>query len=96
MKKFFVTRTPLLFAFVNYDECWILLTQEGKLRIKQLVSKKAKKSQNRSGIKGTHCGTFLPFVGADGMTLATYFVFAAKFKEGDTATVHLDLPNTLK
>ena len=96
MKKFFAMRTPLLFAFVNYDECWILLTQEGKLQIKRLVSKKAKKSQNRSGIKGTHCGTFLPFVGADRMTLVTYFVFAAKFKEGDTTTVHLDLPNTSK
>ena len=67
------------------------------MRIKQLVSKKVKKSQNWSSIKGTHCGTFLlPFVGADGMTLATYFVFAAKFSDGDTATVHLDLPNTSK
>ena len=96
MEKFFKGRKLNLAAFVNYDECCVFLTLEGKLCIKQLVSKKHLKVQNQSYIKDTHCGTYLPFVTANGDLLSLYFILSAKFDENDVSKAKLYLPNVQK
>ena len=82
-------------SVVNYDESRIILSQDGKVRIKRLVSKNKKKAQARTNVKGKHCGTFLPFISASGELLKFYFIFSAKFDESDQANVTLTLPSTL-
>mmetsp|Transcript_12471 Transcript_12471/g.19064 ORF Transcript_12471/g.19064 Transcript_12471/m.19064 type:complete len:106 (-) Transcript_12471:161-478(-) len=69
----------------------IILTQDGKVRMKRFVSRRKKKAQTGARIQGTPVGTFLPFVFASGELLKFYFVFSAKFGETCSADVTLDL-----
>mmetsp|Transcript_14297 Transcript_14297/g.22293 ORF Transcript_14297/g.22293 Transcript_14297/m.22293 type:complete len:208 (-) Transcript_14297:126-749(-) len=92
MSTFLEAKRPPSKAVVNYDESRIHLIIEGKLKIRRLVSK-SKKSQTKMEVKGTHCGTFLPFVSAAGELLRVYFVFRTKFDGNDTASVTSPTPS---
>ena len=44
-------------------------------------------------MKGTHCGTYIPFVSATGELIASYFILSVKFDEKGEADVPIDLPS---
>jgi hypothetical protein len=81
-------------SFVNYDECRIVLTDDKVVSLRRLISKKKSKPQHRAKVKGTHCGTFLPFVSASGELLVSYFILSTKFDEKNEISRPLILPSS--
>jgi hypothetical protein len=63
------------------------------VQVHQLVSKKKKKPQHELKMKGTHCGTFIPFVSATGELILTYFILSVKLDENGEADVPIDIPS---
>ena len=59
-----------------------------------LVSKKKKKAQNMAKVKGVRCGTYIPFVVANGDLLASYFNLAMKFDDDGNMVTNLVLPSS--
>jgi hypothetical protein len=45
-------------------------------------------------VKGVHCGTYLPFVAANGDLLASYFILAMKFDGDGNLETTLMLPSS--
>ena len=80
-------------AIVNYDECRIFLRENGRVQVCRLVSKKKANPQHQAKVKGTHCGTYIPFVSATGELIASYFILSVKFDEKGEADVPIDLPS---
>ena len=66
----------------------------GQMAVCCLISKRKKKPQQATTVKGTHCGTFLPFVAANGDVLAIYFVLSMKFGEKNQKETKLVLPSS--
>jgi hypothetical protein len=81
---------------VNYDETRLILNSNGKLQLKRLVSKTKNKPQSRLTVPTVHCGTFIPFVAANGSFICSYFVFSTKFNEEEQANVKMYVPTTLR
>lgn len=81
-------------AFVNYDECRICINDQSLIYLRRLTSRKKKKPQSELKVKGKHCGTFLPFVAANGDHLASYFILPKKFENFDEAEMTLVLPSS--
>ena len=63
------------------------------MQVHQLVSKKKKKPQHKLKMKGTHCGTFIPFISATGELISTYFILSVKLDENGEADVPIDIPS---
>ena len=61
------------------------------MQVRWLVSKKKKKPQHELKMKGTHCGTFIPFVSATGELISTYFILSVKLDENGEADVPIDI-----
>jgi len=80
-------------SIVNYDESRIIINDNSVLQVRQLISKKKVKPQHVTKVKGTHCGTYLPFVGANGEVLASYFILSVKFDENGDSETTLTLPS---
>jgi hypothetical protein len=81
-------------AIINYDETRIIISDHSVVQVRRLVSKKKAKPQHIARVKGTHCGTYLPFVAADGKLLASYFILSSKFREEQFKDVSFSLPST--
>ena len=91
----FLEKKPLpSHAFVNYDECRIVINGKSSIEVRRLVSKKKKKPQSKSKVLGTHCGTYLPFIAANGDVLASYFILAMKFDENGSRVLSMSLPSS--
>jgi hypothetical protein len=80
-------------SIVNYDECRIVVTDEKALRTRRLVSRNKHKAQFEGRVKGTHVGTYIPFISATGELLTSYFIFSVKFNEDGEADVPIELPS---
>jgi hypothetical protein len=81
-------------AFVNYDECRIVLSDKNIVQVRRLVSKKKNKPQSILKVKGIHCGTYIPFVSANGELIASYVILSMKFDENGETNAPLLLPST--
>ena len=81
-------------AIINYDETCVIITDKSTIQVRRLISKKKNKPQHVGRVKGTHCGTYLPFVAADGKLLASYFILSSKFHEGQFGNISISLPSS--
>jgi hypothetical protein len=94
MNKYLDHHSFVQSAVVNYDECRIVFNNTEGLWIKRLISKKKKKPQNKSRVKGKHIGTYIPFVSADGEHLASFFIFPANFRDKTSSDLKITLPSS--
>ena len=81
-------------AIINYDENHIIISDNSIVQVCHLVSKQKNKPQHVARVKKTHCGTYIPFVAAEEVTLASYFVLSSKFCEGQFGDISLSLPSS--